>query len=116
MLHWYIRHLLNCHSVCIACLSEFRLLKPFKYTDIQILRDTRDKTTLLAQLSINALVRLNSFLDDFYSSHTQVDTIGRWLVSYAFNKTLLDHAEAAWMDIQYKTQGHIVRSRRLQAI
>lgn len=75
-------------------------MKPFNFTDIQTLRGTGDKTTPSAQLSINALAGLNSLLDDFYSSHAQVDTVGRWLASHAF--------EAAWMDIQHETQGHIV--------
>lgn len=82
-------------------------MKPFKCTDIQTLRDTGDKTTPSAQLSMNALAGLNSLLDDFYSSHAQVDTVGRWLASHAFDKALPDHAEAAWMDIQHETQGHI---------
>ena len=116
MLHWCIRHLLNRHPVCTACSSGFRLLKPFKCTDIQTLRGTGDKTTPSAQLSMNALAGLNSLLDDFYSSHAQVDTVGRWLASHAFDKALPDHAEAAWMDIQHETQGHIARSRWLQAI
>jgi len=42
---------------------------------------------------------LNSLLDDFYSSHAQVNTVGRWLASHAFDEALPDHAEAAWMDI-----------------
>lgn len=103
MLHWCIRHLLNCHSVCTACSSGFRLLKPFKYTDIQILRGIENKTTPSAQLSMNVLAGLNSFLDNFYSSHTQVDNVRRWLTSHAFDKALPDYAEAAWMDIQHET-------------
>lgn len=108
MLHWCIRHLLNRHSVCTPCSSRFRLLKPFKCIDIQTLRGTGDKTTPSAQLSINSLAGMNSLLDDFYSSHAQVDTVGRWLASHAFDKALPDPAEAAWMDIQHETQGHIV--------
>lgn len=36
-----------------------------------------NKSTLLAWLSINVFVGLNSLLDDFYLSHAQVDIIGR---------------------------------------
>ena len=107
MLHWCIRHLLNCYSVYTACSSRFKLLKSFKNTNIQILRGMKNKTTLSARLSINALVGLNSFLDDFHSSHTQVDTVRRWLVLHVFDKALSYHAKAAWMDIQHKTQDHI---------
>lgn len=74
-------------------------MKPFKCTDIQTLRHTRDKTMPSAQLSMNTLAGLNSLLDDFYLSHAQVDTVERWLALHAFNKALPDHAEAAWMDI-----------------
>lgn len=107
MLHWCIRHLLNCYLVYSICLSRFRLLKTFKCTDIQTLRVMGDKTTPSAQLSINALAGLNSLLNDFYSNHAQVDTIGRWFRLHAFDKALPDHAKAAWIDIQHKTQDHI---------
>lgn len=62
---------------------------------------------LSTQLSINTPAGLNSFLDDFYSSYAQIDTVGRQLVLHTFNKALLDHVEVAWMNIQHKTQDHI---------
>jgi len=47
---------------------------------------------------MNAITGLNSLLDDFYSSHADVDTVGRWLASHPFEEGHPDHAEAAWMD------------------
>ncbi|KAL2051952.1 hypothetical protein ABVK25_007867 [Lepraria finkii] len=46
-----------------------------------------------------SLKALNSLLDDFYSSHAEVDTVGRWLESHAFEEAFADHAEADWMNI-----------------
>ncbi len=58
---------------------------------------------------MNAIIGLNSLLDDFYSSHTNVNTVRRWLTSHPFEEGHLDHAEAAWME--HETQNHLVRTR-----
>ena len=55
---------------------------------------------------MNALAGLNSLLDDFYSSYADVDTVGRWLASHAFEEALPDHAEAAALD------GHLARDAK----
>jgi len=38
-------------------------------------------------------------LEDFYSSHAEVDTVGRWLESHDFEEALADYPESAWMNI-----------------
>ena len=43
---------------------------------------------------MNTLAGLDSLLDDFYSSHAQVDNVGKWLASHAFDEALPGHAEA----------------------
>lgn len=41
----------------------------------------------------------NGLLDDFYSSHAEVHSFGRWLEAHPFEEALLDDAKAKWMEV-----------------